>query len=233
MLAVMEDAPARVSTCWNGLAAIRADPLLPPALRSPVYAASAHGNASALAFRASRSDECFSSECFLLPYDLAHARGTGMQGHNGPGADVFVNPRVIVGYEWKQFVWWKYVTRHWAVRWWIMRMERGAEMPFARMIVGQDHLVWRWAGGDCFPVCAPARLSRMYCAHTCCSGDDIVLVGRLRGAPSLSLSELSRVFVCTCLVISHASKNSLIRIQFGTPSETVPHTAFTLPVLAS
>jgi hypothetical protein len=164
MLAVMEDAPAR-------------------ALRSPVYAASAHGNASALAFRASRSDECFSSECFLLPYDLAHARGRGSQSLDAPGADVFVNPRVIVGYEWKQFVWWKYVTRHWAVRWWIMRMERGAEMPFARMIVGHHDRVWRWAGGDCFPVCAFAHLSWTYYAQTLCSGDDTVLVGGLREAP--------------------------------------------------
>jgi hypothetical protein len=80
-----------------------------------------------LAFRASRLGECFSSECFLLPYDLAHARRAWT--------------RVIVGYGWGQFVWWKYITRHWAVHWWIARVEQGGRMPFARMIVGHHNCV--------------------------------------------------------------------------------------------
>jgi hypothetical protein len=143
--AIMDDAPARVSTCWNGLAAIRAAPLLPPALRP----GPGNDTRPALRFRASREDECFSSECFLLPYDLAR------QGDSR----VFVNPRVLVAYERRHFVWHARVLRHWAVRAWLRGVERGAGMREARMILGDHDKVWRWAGGECFPVRAwPARL---------------------------------------------------------------------------
>jgi hypothetical protein len=74
-----------------------------------------------LAFRASRLGECFSSECFLLPYDLVHARRAWTRR-----ARMCSCPRVIVGYGWGQFVWWKYITRHWAVHWWIARASNRA-----------------------------------------------------------------------------------------------------------
>jgi hypothetical protein len=124
--AIMDDASARVSTCWNGLAAIRAAPLLPPALRPG--AARANDMRPALRFRASRADECLSSECFLLPYDLAR--------QSDAGARVFVNPRVLVAYERRHFVWHARVLRHWAVRAWLRGVERGRGMREARMILG-------------------------------------------------------------------------------------------------
>jgi hypothetical protein len=59
-------------------------------------------------FRASAKHECFSSESFNLPYDLR--RQFGLQR-------IYVNPRVINSYVWAHYVWFKYITRHWAVKW--------------------------------------------------------------------------------------------------------------------
>ncbi|KAF8202750.1 cryptococcal mannosyltransferase 1-domain-containing protein [Mycena galopus ATCC 62051] len=149
--AVMADEPAPVFACWNGIIAVRADPFLPIALRSstqlstaplarplapthPFYAQSLNYTpplspalTPPLRFRASAPDECFSSESFLLPYDLR--RLFDLQ-------KIYANPRVINGYAWEWYVWFKWVTRHWVVKWWIEKMENGAGMYLGKMILG-------------------------------------------------------------------------------------------------
>ncbi|KAJ7679475.1 cryptococcal mannosyltransferase 1-domain-containing protein [Mycena polygramma] len=160
--AVMADEPAPVFTCWNGIIAVRAEPFLPPALRTTTHLSTAPlgrplpsthpaypqpadlspARTSALRFRASAPDECFSSESFLLPYDLR--RQFDMQ-------DIYVNPRVINSYSWEYYVWWKYVTRHWAVKWWIETVENGAGIIFAKMILFDPARVWQWDGVECHP----------------------------------------------------------------------------------
>lgn len=63
-----------------------------------------------------------------------------------------MNPRVITSYEWSYFVWYKYITRHWLVKWWIEKVEMGDGMHRAKMIVGEADRVWTWDGGECQPV---------------------------------------------------------------------------------
>ncbi|KAJ6503089.1 cryptococcal mannosyltransferase 1-domain-containing protein [Mycena vulgaris] len=162
MEAVMEDEPAPVFTCWNGIVAFRADPVLPIPLRTagrlsvsplsrplpathPAYpqpASLTPALTPPLAFRSSGERECFSSESFNLPYDLR--RRFDMQR-------IYVNPRVITGYEWKYYVWFKYITRHWVVVWWMKTVEAGNGMQFAKMVVGDAKRVWTWDGGECHP----------------------------------------------------------------------------------
>lgn len=108
------DSPVPVFTCWNGIVVFDADPLLPIALRSnrtlsndplpyelpathpAAHNASMQGPTPALTppiqFRASTPEECFSSESFLLPYDMR--RQFNLQR-------IFVNPRVINAYDWR------------------------------------------------------------------------------------------------------------------------------------
>lgn len=161
--AIIRDEPAPVFSCWNGIAIFRADPLLPPHLRTsnllsktplsspllathPAYNVSAEpvapADAPALSFRMSSRGECFSSECFLLSYDFR--RQFGLE-------KIYVNPRVIVAYDWSLYIWYKYVLRHWAVKWWIENVERGRGMESAKMIVGSPSAVYTWDGGECHP----------------------------------------------------------------------------------
>ncbi|KAJ7608780.1 cryptococcal mannosyltransferase 1-domain-containing protein [Roridomyces roridus] len=162
MDAVMEEEPAPVFTCWNGIVAFRADPILPVSLRTPgrlstsplsrplpethpTYPQNASltpAQTPPIKFRVSEEKECFSSESFLFPYDLR--RQFDMQR-------IYVNPRVINSYEWKHYWWYKYVTRHWMVDWWIKNWERGSGMQFAKMVVGDRKKVWNWDGGECHP----------------------------------------------------------------------------------
>ncbi|KAJ7050657.1 cryptococcal mannosyltransferase 1-domain-containing protein [Mycena amicta] len=95
-----------------------------------------------LKFRASAPNECFSSESFLLPYDLR--RVFGMES-------IFVNPRVINSYSWEFYVYFKYITRHWVVKWFIERVENGYGFHQAQMILGGAARAWVWDGGDCHP----------------------------------------------------------------------------------
>ena len=112
--AMKTESPVPVFTCWNGIVAFKADPVLPIHLRSnrtlssdplpfelPATHPAAHnpslrGPNPALTppvrFRASAQGECFSSESFLLPYDLR--RLFNMQR-------ILMNPRAIVGYDWR------------------------------------------------------------------------------------------------------------------------------------
>lgn len=162
MQAVMQDEPAPVFTCWNGIVAIRADPLLPIQLRKsgrlstsllPAPLPDSHpafgeirtspALTPPLRFRISTPKECFSAEAFLLPYDLR--RQFDMQ-------DIYVNPRVITSYDWWFYVWFKYVTRHWVVKWWIEKVEGGNGMHLAKMVIGDGKKVWKWDGGECHPV---------------------------------------------------------------------------------
>ncbi|KAF7302789.1 hypothetical protein MKEN_01240400 [Mycena kentingensis (nom. inval.)] len=160
--AVINDEPAPVFTCWNGIVAFSANPFLPPALRTPgrlstsplrnplpsthpAYPQPADlspAQTPALRFRHSTEKECFSAEAFNLPYDLR--RQFDMQR-------IYLNPRVINSYERKWYEWYKYKTRHWLVRWWMRYVERGRGMEEARMILGDADKVWRWDGGECHP----------------------------------------------------------------------------------
>ena len=111
---MQSESPVPVFACWNGIVVFRADPLLPIHLRSnhtlsndplPYALSATHpaakdpsllGPSPALTppirFRASVLGECFSSESFLLPYDLR--RVFNMQR-------ILLNSRVIVAYEWR------------------------------------------------------------------------------------------------------------------------------------
>jgi hypothetical protein len=158
----MADEPAPVFACWNGIIAVRADPFLPLTLRTGQLSTSAFKRPLAathptyprpsnmtpaltppLRFRASEPDECFSSESFLLPYDLR--RQFEME-------NIYVNPRVINSYSWDYYVWFKYITRHWAVKWWIETVENGNGMHLAKMVLFDPARVWQWDGGECHPV---------------------------------------------------------------------------------
>ncbi|KAJ7686866.1 cryptococcal mannosyltransferase 1-domain-containing protein [Mycena rosella] len=161
--AVMADEPAPVFTCWNGIVAFRADPLLPISLRTPGRLSTfphshplpdthpAYPQPASLtpaltppiSFRSTGPKEpCYSSESFNFPYDLR--RQFDMQR-------IFLNPRVINSYEWRFYVWYKYITRHWVVRWWIKHVEAGNGMQFAKMVIGVPAHVWSWDGGECHP----------------------------------------------------------------------------------
>ncbi|KAJ7020735.1 cryptococcal mannosyltransferase 1-domain-containing protein [Mycena alexandri] len=162
--AVMADEPAPVFACWNGIASMRAEPFLPPSLRRgdhlsttpraqplptthPLYArVGANGSspaaAPALRFRASAPGECFSSESFNLPYDLR--RVFALEA-------MYVNPRVITAYRWKYYVWFKYITRHWAVKWFIDNVENGNGIHLAKYVLGNPAEIWQWDGGECHP----------------------------------------------------------------------------------
>ncbi|KAJ7149698.1 cryptococcal mannosyltransferase 1-domain-containing protein [Mycena filopes] len=163
--AVMADAPAPVFACWNGIASMRAEPFLPPHLRSghlstapraqplpPTHplavspllrsANATPAAAPALRFRASAPGECFSSEAFNAAYDLR--RVFALQ-------DIFVNPRVVTAYRWKHYVWAKYVLRHWAVKWFIEQVERGDGVHLAKVVLGDPAEIWVWDGGECHP----------------------------------------------------------------------------------
>ncbi|KAJ6565794.1 cryptococcal mannosyltransferase 1-domain-containing protein [Mycena vulgaris] len=131
--AVMADEPAPVFACWNGIVAFRADPVLPISLRTPGRLStsplsrplpSTHpaypqplsltpAQTPPLAFRSSAQKECFSSESFNLPFDMQR---------------IYLNPRVINSYEWKHYIWFKYITRHWVVMWWMKNVEAGDGM---------------------------------------------------------------------------------------------------------
>jgi hypothetical protein len=173
--AVMADEPAPVFTCWNGIVAMRADPFLPPALRTgqlstsplsrplaathPAYPQPQNLTPAAtppVRFRTSAPDECYSSECFLLPYDLRRQFELN---------NIYVNPRVINGYMWQWYVWFKWVTRHWAVKWWIERVENGNGVHLAKFILGDPGKIWQWDGGECHPV----RGSFGFCVSVCSS----------------------------------------------------------------
>ncbi|KAK9766832.1 hypothetical protein K7432_003795 [Basidiobolus ranarum] len=78
-----------VYTCWNGVVALNT---------ASFY------NHQELNFRSSHSNECFSSECFLLPKDLQS------YGYN----KIYMNPRVLVTYDyityflWNELLSWKF-----------------------------------------------------------------------------------------------------------------------------
>ncbi|CAK5284762.1 unnamed protein product [Mycena citricolor] len=161
--AVKSDEPAPVFACWNGIAAFHADPFLPIPLRSgkqlsatplsaplpqthPELNSTTRGTSPALTsplrFRASAPGECFSAECFLLPYDFQRQFGL---------TKIYMNPRVINAYQWDWYVWFKYVSRHWLVMWWIRTFEDGAGMYQARVMLGDPAKAEVWDGGDCMP----------------------------------------------------------------------------------
>lgn len=163
MQAIMADEPAPVFSCWNGIIAFRPDPFLPVHLRHsnrlstkpltsplptshPSYgqpATLSPAQTPPMSFRVSNDKECFSSESFLMPYDFR--RQFEMN-------DIYLNPRVINSYDWGFYVWYKYVLRHWMVKWWIESVENGRGMHLAKMIIGDSTKVWRWDGGECQPV---------------------------------------------------------------------------------
>ncbi|PFH49771.1 glycosyltransferase family 69 protein [Amanita thiersii Skay4041] len=160
--AIMNDEPAPVFACWNGITVFKAEPFLPLQLRlpgklstspfskqlpttHPAYPRPENQSPATtppLQFRASTASECFSSESFNMPYDLR--RLFNMQ-------QIYINPRVITSYDWHHYVWYKYVTRHWLVKWWMQTWEKGWGMEAARMIIGNAANIWGWDGGECQP----------------------------------------------------------------------------------
>lgn len=160
--AMKKEEPVPVFTCWNGIVAFRADPVLPVHLRSNTtlstaplpHALPAHhpylgklGTSPALTpplvFRANaESEKCYSSESFLLPYDLRRVMNL---------EEIYVNTRVVVGYGWKHYVWHKWVLRHPYVKWFVERVYDGAWMQYARMVVGGAEKSWMWDGIECHP----------------------------------------------------------------------------------
>lgn len=161
MQAISNDEPAEAFACWNGIAAFRADPLLPVHLRSnqlskstlphplpPAHPAYINSTLSPsdqpqLLFRISSPDECFSSECFNLPYDFRRQFNLNK---------IYINPRVITAYEWKHYIWYKYVTRHWLIRAWIRHFEKGDGMHRVKMVNGDAPKIWIYDGVECHPV---------------------------------------------------------------------------------
>ena len=168
--AAMEaDEPVPVLTCWNGIVAFAADPLLPmhlrrnhtlshkalgvaPPARHPLASVAEKASSPALTpplrFRASAEGECFSSESFLLPYDFRRIMGLDR---------IFVNPRVITAYKWKFYVWNKWVLRQRYVQWFVERVWKGRGLEDARMVVGDAQRVWTWDGIDCHPWWKPTE----------------------------------------------------------------------------
>ncbi|KAG2047515.1 hypothetical protein BDR06DRAFT_963849 [Suillus hirtellus] len=162
--AMHTDSPVPVFTCWNGIVVFTADPLLPIALRSnrtlsndplpyelpathpAAHNASMQGPSPALTppirFRASAPEECFSSESFLLPYDMR--RQFNLQ-------NIYLNPRVINAYDWRFYFYFKWLMRHPVLQWWIEKMYDGAWMARSVLVVGDADKVSWWDGGDCHP----------------------------------------------------------------------------------
>lgn len=162
--AMQADSPVPVFTCWNGIVVFDAEPLLPIALRSnrtlstdplpyelpathpAAHNASMQGPSPALTppiqFRASVPEECFSSESFLLPYDMR--RQFNLQR-------IYVNPRVINAYDWRFYFYFKWLMRHPVLRWWIEKVYDGAWMARSVLVVGDADKVSWWDGGDCHP----------------------------------------------------------------------------------
>ncbi|KAG1830710.1 glycosyltransferase family 69 protein [Suillus subalutaceus] len=148
--------PVPVFTCWNGIVVFTADPLLPVALRSnrtlsndplpyelpathpAAHNASMQGPSPALTppiqFRASAPGECFSSESFLLPYDMR--RQFNLQR-------IYLNPKVINGYDWRFYFYFKCGGSK--------KVYDGAWMARSVMVVGDADRVFSWDGGDCHP----------------------------------------------------------------------------------
>jgi len=159
MQAVMHDEPAPVFSCWNGIAAFRADPFIPVNYRSnrtlshqpspplpsthPLYPLPSNqtpATAPPLQFRTSAPAECFSSECFLLPYDFRRVFALNK---------IYVNPRVINAYKMQYYFLFKYVVRHWLVKYWIEHVEKGDGMHRSVLMFGDRDKVETWDGGDC------------------------------------------------------------------------------------
>jgi len=162
--AVENNEPAEVFSCWNGIVAFRAEPFIAPQLRigdkshlstqplylplppsHPAYAtgkATPPRSAPALQFRSSASDECFSSESFLLGYDLRRQFGLDK---------IYLNPRVVTAYHQRFFFWNNYVLRHWIVRWWMRNVEAGRNLHQARITLSKlgPAGVTLWDGGAC------------------------------------------------------------------------------------
>ncbi|KAI0653447.1 cryptococcal mannosyltransferase 1-domain-containing protein [Cubamyces menziesii] len=159
--AIKREEPVPVFSCWNGIVAFNADPVLPVALRSnktlsqsplpnpppanhpwtPVLAESP-ALTPPLKFRASAEGECYSSESFLLPYDFRRVMALDR---------IYANPLVVNGYVWKYYAWHKWVLRERYVKWFIEQVWDGAWMQYARMIVGDAKSVWVWDGVECHP----------------------------------------------------------------------------------
>ncbi|KAH9932887.1 cryptococcal mannosyltransferase 1-domain-containing protein [Fomitopsis serialis] len=156
-----QDAPVPAFTCWNGMVVFTAEPLLPIHLRPnrtlspdplpwplprshPLQRGPSPALTPALRFRKSdrAAGECFESESFNLPYDFRRVFGLNR---------VLVNPRVVTSYDWRFYVWFKWVLSHRLVRWWVRDVYDGWGMERKKMIVGVEERVWVWDGGDCHP----------------------------------------------------------------------------------
>ncbi|KAH7104950.1 cryptococcal mannosyltransferase 1-domain-containing protein [Auriculariales sp. MPI-PUGE-AT-0066] len=166
-VAMERDEPAPVFACWNGIFLTRASPFMTRETRLksnttkegafkmseeplhwmpkthpmyPEYNSVAPSDLPALEFRLSGDDECFSSESFLIPYDLR--RMYGMEKH-------FMHPMVVNTYLYDHYLVWKYIYRNWLVQWWIKKVEQGFNMFRTVVVVGHRETVYSWDGGLC------------------------------------------------------------------------------------
>ncbi|KAJ6628080.1 cryptococcal mannosyltransferase 1-domain-containing protein [Mycena sp. CBHHK59/15] len=136
---VMADAPAPMFTCWNGIVALHADPFLLPTLHT--------GQLSPCCSRTPLCRLCASAH-------LCPARALAVS--TSPSyccKGVHVKPHVIFGYVWEYYVSFKYITWHWAVKWWIEQVENGNGVHLAKMVLREPAPVWQWDSGEYHPVC--------------------------------------------------------------------------------
>ncbi|KAF7342341.1 hypothetical protein MVEN_01822700 [Mycena venus] len=143
--AVMADEPAPVFTCWNGIVSIRAEPFLPPHLRTGQL------STSPLSRPLAPTHPSYPQPANLTPATTPPPAFPRIRPRRFNLHDIYVNPRVINSYVWEQYVWWKYITRHWVVKWWIEKVENGHGMHLAKLILGNPENVWQWDGGECHP----------------------------------------------------------------------------------
>ncbi|KAJ7618576.1 glycosyltransferase family 69 protein [Roridomyces roridus] len=161
--AMIREEAVPVFSCWNGIVAFKAEPFLPHNLRTPgrlstsplshplppthpAYPLPANftpAESAPVQFRPNGKNEpCYTSESFNLPYDFQ--RQYDMQ-------KIYVSPRVITAYDYDYYVWFKFVLRHWAVKWFIENIENGYNYQATKLVQGNLENLWKWDGGDCHP----------------------------------------------------------------------------------
>ena len=230
---VMAGEPADVFSCWNGITAMRADPFFSPQQRNastplsggslspwlpfghPFYATNADtapAKMPALRFRTSVDNyECFSSECFLISYDFRRQFSLN---------NIYINPRVIVAYDWNFYVWYKYIVRHWFVKYWIDNIERGAGYMFTRVTMGPKEHVYS----------APLQSSRLVFETLTCP--QIGTVGRASHSTRGDRSVFRAFFVSSLSLASTAlSLTHAVNPLTLTPSSVILHQAPVLPLV--
>jgi len=134
---VVENKPFRVHSCWNGVAIMKAGPFYGTATDSQFE----ETDVAPVTFRTQRPDECYMSECYFVWYDARKLYGLN---------EFYVNPKVIVAYEYKYWWWHGWVLRIPIVLWWLNEIELavfgGVDLYWTRQHSRRDY---KWEGVDC------------------------------------------------------------------------------------